>query len=503
MRPSVGCHRARDGASTGEIIVNRWFGLVCVLCMAADAGAIDGVVGPDDCDEAGFSSVLATVDGGGGGAITFDCGADATFAFTSYKTIQNAVTIDGANQVTFDGGDTSAFFNVAEGASATLQHMTLQHGAFAGSHALENRGHLRLWDVQMILTTSTESAVYNVGRMDVLASTFGGNTSGGPGGAISNTNETPGGTGNGGVLVVSYSAFEGNTSTSTGGAIYNYAAFTYLRGVTLNGNKATAGGAVDSSDGGVYVFSSTLADNHATEGAGGAMRLEASFIDLWNSNVVDNSATMDGGGVSCVVDSGITDAYYTTFAGNSAGGSGGAIYSECAFTLAEDTFNANVANDGGGALAQAGSLSASIDFATLDGNTAQTGGGLLGSGSRAIQIGHSIVSANAGGNCDGAVTSNGYNLSDDDGCAAAFIFTGDVLNATLPLMELGDYGGSSLTQPPASDSAAIDHIPPAACNPVPRWDERSAIRPVGAGCDSGAVELGGVVDFILLNSFES
>jgi predicted outer membrane repeat protein len=482
--------------------VNRGFGFVCAFCMIADAGAIDGVVGPENCDEAGFSSVLATVDGGGGGTITFDCG-DATFAFTNYKTIQNAVTIDGANQVTFDGGDASAFFNIADSASATLQHLTLQHGAFAGSHALENRGHLRLWDVRMILTTSTESAVYNVGRMDVLASTFGGNTSDGAGGAISNTNASPGGMGNGGVLVVSYSAFEGNTSTSTGGAIYNYAAFTYLSGVTLNGNKATAGGAVDSFGGGVSVFASTLADNHATDGPGGAMRLEASFIDLQSSNVVDNSATMDGGGVSCVVDSGITDVYYTTFAGNSAGAGGGAIYSECALTLAESTFNANVAIGGGGALAQAGTLSASIDFATLDGNTAQTGGGLHGGGSGAIAIGHSIVSANTGGNCEGVVTSNGYNLSDDDGCVAVFTGTGDVLNATLPLMELGDYGGTSLTQPPASDSAAVDHIPPEACNPVPRWDERSAIRPVGAGCDSGAVELGGVIDFILRNSFES
>ncbi len=66
--------------------MNRWFGLVCAFCMVADAGAIDGVVGPDNCDEAGFSSVLATVDGGGGGTITFDCG-DATFALTGFKTI--------------------------------------------------------------------------------------------------------------------------------------------------------------------------------------------------------------------------------------------------------------------------------------------------------------------------------------------------------------------------------------------------------------------------------
>jgi hypothetical protein len=70
-------------------------------------------------------------------------------------------------------------------------------------------------------------------------------------------------------------------------------------------------------------------------------------------------------------------------------------------------------------------------------------------------------------------------------------------------MELGDYGGGPLTQPPASDSAAFDHIPADACHPSPLRDERNAIRPVGEGCDSGAVELGGVVDIILISLFES
>ena len=484
--------------------MNRWFGLVCAFCMIADAAAVDGVVGPDNCDEAGFSGVLATVDGSGGGTITFDCGDDATFTVTSYRTIQNAVTIDGAGSVTFDGGGTSAFFEIADNASATLQHLTLQHGAFAGSHALENRGHLRLWDVRVILNTSSESTVLNYGRMDVLSSTFGGNSSDGTGGAISNANATPGGSGKGGVLVVAYSTFEANTSASSGGAIYNNAASAYLTNVTLSGNTATAGGAIDASGGGVTIRMSTFGDNHATDDAGGAMRLTNTLIDLESTNVVDNTAATNGGGLSCETEpAGSSMIYATTFAGNSAGGDGGGAYSACGLTFAEVTFNANIANGRGGAIAAGGAGTASFDFATIDANTAAEGGGLHVDAGAALSIGNSIVSANTGGNCDGALASNGYNLSDNADCAAAFTATGDVLDASLPLMELGDYGGGPLTQPPAGDSAAFDHIPPDACHPSPRWDARNAIRPVGAGCDSGAVELGGIVDFILVNAFES
>jgi predicted outer membrane repeat protein len=484
--------------------VNRGFWLVCAFCVSADAGAFDGVVGPGNCDEAGFSSVLATVDDSGGGTVTFDCGDDATFAFTSYKTIQNAVTIDGAGRVTIDGGGSSAFFQVAANASASLRHLTLQHGAFAGSHALENRGHLMLWDVRVIFNTSSESPVFNYGRLDVLSSTFGSNASSGPGGAISNTNETPGGTGEGGVLVVAYSTFEANTSASTGGAIYNYDAFTLLRDVTLNGNTATAGGAVDAFGGGFNAMASTFGDNHATEGEGGAIRQQYTTLYLEGSNIVDNTAATNGGGLRCLIEpTGFSTLYATTFAGNSAGGAGGGVYSECDLTLADVTFNANVADANGGAIDVVGTGSASLDFATIDANTAALGGGLHAGAGGAIAIGHSIVSANAGGNCAGALTSSGYNLSDNADCAAAFTATGDVLDASLPLMELGDYGGGPLTQPPASDSAAFDHIPADACHPSPLRDERNAIRPVGEGCDSGAVELGGVVDSILISLFES
>ena len=78
--------------------------LLFASVIAPQVQAANGVVGPGNCNYAGFSSVLATVDGSGGGTITFNCGT-ATITFAGYKQISNAVVIDGGGTITFDGTD--------------------------------------------------------------------------------------------------------------------------------------------------------------------------------------------------------------------------------------------------------------------------------------------------------------------------------------------------------------------------------------------------------------
>jgi hypothetical protein len=72
------------------------------------------------------------------------------------------------------------------------------------------------------------------------------------------------------------------------------------------------------------------------------------------------------------------------------------------------------------------------------------------------------------------------------------------------MQPLYDYGGSTLTEPPAAGNPAIDHVPLTNCHPpiVPRQDERGALRPSGPGCDSGAVEVGGIIDLIFSGGME-
>lgn len=368
----------------------RAVGVLLLAGIAASAQAADGVVGPGNCNEAGFSSVLTTVDGSGGGTITFNCGT-ATITFTNYKQISHAVVIDGGGTITFDGGNASPFFQVYASANVTLRRLVLQRGQFAGSHALENFGQLRLDQVTVRNNVSAGSAVASSGTLTVVASTFSGNTNSaaapnGDGGAILN---------NGGTLQVSASTFTGNSANGNGGAIFSN-----------------------------------------------------SSMRIVNS----------------------------TFTGNSTTGTG----------------------SGGGAIYQTGTGSSEIIHATIANNSGATYGGGVYSAIAELTISRSIIADNANGNCDGVSTSGGYNVwSGTTQCP--FAQPGD--GAGNPVLgALANNGGPTQTRLPGAGSVAINRIPVAQC-PI-RVDQRGGGRPSGAGCDSGAVEVGATLDVIFQDGFD-
>lgn len=366
--------------------------LLGMLPFTAPVDATDGVVGTGNCNETGFSNVLAAVIGSGGGTVTFNCGAGSTtIAFTNYKALANTVIIDGAGKITFDGGGASAFFQVYASANATLKGLTFQHGVFNAAHALENFGTLTLDHVNVVDNTSSESPLANYGTLRVRSSTF-------------------------------------------------------------SGNKAT---------------SPTTGDGAAINNLGTSAQVSAS-----------------------------------TFNGNSASRRGGAIYSEVPLSVVNSTFTANTGSLGGGAIYQTGSGASSVTYATIVGNSGPFGAGLYNDGGAAstLIVAKSIVSANSTGNCDGVIASGDYNLSNDGGCGGAFTQPHDLLNQTLAMQALGNNGGPTATMPPQAGNPAINHVSTAQC--AIAADQRGAGRPVGAGCDSGAVEIGGVIDVIFGDGFE-
>lgn len=217
----------------------RWVGGLAAIAVAmfvSPAEALDAVVGPAQCNETGLAAALAAVEGSGGGTITFDCGT-ATIPFTSYKQIAGAVAIDGGNRITLDGGNASAFFQIYASAHATLSGLTLQHGVFNASHAVENFGTLMLDQVKLLENVSSEAPVANSGVLYVLASTFDANQAtasgpGGDGGAIYNSS---------GTLSVLASTFSRNRAGRYGGAIFSDSAMTVLNS-TFNANHGASGG---------------------------------------------------------------------------------------------------------------------------------------------------------------------------------------------------------------------------------------------------------------------
>jgi hypothetical protein len=107
----------------------------------------------------------------------------------------------------------------------------------------------------------------------------------------------------------------------------------------------------------------------------------------------------------------------------------------------------------GGLFQSAGTLT--MSNSTLSENAAGDGdgGGIFNvKGSTAV-LQNSIVANNTGGNCHGALTSNGYNLSSDGSCT--FNGTGDLNNTDPKLGTLGNHGGPTQTIALLKDSRRL------------------------------------------------
>jgi hypothetical protein len=88
-------------------------------------------------------------------------------------------------------------------------------------------------------------------------------------------------------------------------------------------------------------------------------------------------------------------------------------------------------------------------------------------------------------NCNGALDSLGYNLTDDDSCG--FTAPGDLVVADAMLGPLADNGGPTDTHALLPGSPAIDAGSPGC--PPPAADQRGVARPQGGTCEIGAFEL--------------
>ncbi len=256
--------------------------------------------------------------------------------------------------------------------------------------------------------------------------------------------------------------------------VQSLASFT-LEGVTVQhgsvGRAGVGGGGIRSQ--GVLELSEVRVHANQSRAVGGGLLIMGGSTlirqCLFDANEAHILAEASGGAIAVVSETGTTIIENSTISGNSAA----ARY--------------------GGALSHLGLSDVLLSYVTLTSNSSgvfQTGKGLL-------TLMSSIVSGNGGGECQGVITSGGYNVFgadyDSGGCPTP-VGGGDIIpggsTGTVIDIVLADNGGSTDSHDVFFGSPAVDLIPAAdnGCGTTFVKDQRGLVRPYNGSCDSGACE---------------
>lgn len=151
---------------------------------------------------------------------------------------------------------------------------------------------------------------------------------------------------------------------------------TRIKGFTITGGAATAGGGVQLSNSSPRFEKCLFTGNAATGAEGGGLRVSGGSPYFTLCTFAGNSATVQGGAGY------FTDAspsfYGCTFRSNQAGGNGGALWlGNSPATVTDCQFYENESEGRGGGICLADGSDASITLATLFGNFAVSDGGAI------------------------------------------------------------------------------------------------------------------------------
>ncbi|MEZ4594717.1 MAG: Calx-beta domain-containing protein [Chloroflexota bacterium] len=260
-----------------------------------------------------------------------------------------------------------------------------------------------------------------------------------------------------------------------GGGFYIFRGMITMNGGELSQNSANHdGGGMEIGDAsGRFVMNGGVIFGNTAVGTGGAIYSDEGVITINGGTLHSNTSGENGGAISATSAgvASITSINASAILTNtSTAGSGGAIYSEGILTVTNVTLSGNSALSGGGVFNDVGGT------AVLRNNTITSNSdGIANTGN--LSVGNSIIYANTGADCSGSRTVTGPNISSCGG--------GDS-NSNPLLQPLALNGGSSLNYALGSGSPAIDTGSNAICTPA---DQRGNLRPVNI-CDIGAYESG-------------
>ncbi len=369
-----------------------------------------------DCGDAGPNTLRGKISSAAAGdTIVFDQNCIITLTTGSLQ-ITKDVTIDGTGHtVTVDGGCVLSgascvsggdrVFVVSNTATASLNHLTIQHGNSPSVPAIGGGG---IWNAGGTLSVTNSTIANNSGHtgggilsgggpLTVTNSTFSGN-GGGEGGGIYGvgivtvTNSTfsgnyaTGGEGGGikiagGTLAVTDSTFSTNTLAYLGGGIESGSGATLtMTHCTLSGNQAALGGGIDVA-GIATVMNSSLSGNTADSRGGGIFNAFSGTLKVTNSTLSGNHATSSPGGG--IFNNGALTVTNSTLSTNTSGAEGGGIYNGSivpdtipGMAVTNSTFSANTTTSYGGGVSNHGLMS--VTNSTFTGNSTSANAGFGG-----------------------------------------------------------------------------------------------------------------------------
>ncbi len=286
-----------------------------------------------------------------------------------------------------------------------------------------------------------------------------------------------------------------STPLGWGAGIINdiFASQLTLNQVTVMSNTAQAASGIYNNEGTITMTASTIAHNVATAGPGGGI-LNATFdnglgtlygsLQMDGSTVFDNHTSDQGGGI---YNSHIISITNSTISGNKAGDQGGGLYSDAGYDPTPMAY---------------------LDNVTIANNTADSDNSGVGKGggvaivSGTVSVRNTLIGTNSdltsqAPDCSGILSTDRYNLIQNvTGCTITGNTVGNITGQNPLLGPLQNNGGATWTQALLAGSPAIDKGNPstpgsglAACLAT---DQRGATRPMGAACDIGAYEYGGL-----------
>jgi hypothetical protein len=374
---------------------------------------------------------------------------------------------DGA-QVTVDGGNATTVFKVDAGVLAEIDGLTIAHG---------------LATVTDSQNKTAGGAIYNAGNLtlnnDVITASVA--DSGGSGGGIYNAS--------GGNLTVQQSTVSDNKApTGSGGGIYNDHGMLTLHDDVIGHNTAANGGGI-STQAGLTLVNSTIADNSATGESGrhgGGIDSEGGDLIVVNSTIDHNSAS-----------------------GSSSHG-GGIQFSGTKLNVVNSTIANNSAGTGGGIAVGGGN--ATVSNSTLARNSADHSSGGVDNGATSFTLSASIVAGNVGGipkvaddwGGQAASSASSYNLIGAAGDSGLTNGNGNRVGTDASpiypfLADLADNGGPTRTMALLVGSPALGFggttLPTDPVTGVPLvTDQRGTgfSRSSGTGIDIGAFEAQGI-----------